>query len=207
MSLRVALILAVAAVAVTTLSVGLALRESPSSARAAGGAETAGRETTDAPSAHVQPTGAHELSDADAAAISFMREEEKLARDVYTELADLYGLRMFSNIAASESKHMDAVAELLNAYDLDDPAAGAAPGEFRDESLQALYDRLTAQGGGSLSDALAVGVIIEETDIADLQQRLAATENPEVEAVFDNLLSASERHLSAFERQLSKYSN
>jgi hypothetical protein len=207
MRLRVALILAVAAVAVTTLSVGLALRESPSSAEASGGTETSGRQTADAASTHIQPTGGYELSDTDAAALSFMREEEKLARDVYSELAELYGLRVFSNISASESKHMDAVAELLDAYDLADPAAGAAPGEFRDESLQALYDRLITQGSRSLSDALAVGVIIEETDIADLQQRLAATDNPEIEAVFDNLLSASERHLGAFERQLSRYSS
>lgn len=39
--------------------------------------------------------------------ISFMREEEKLARDVYDSLYAKWGLRPFANIRESEQRHMD----------------------------------------------------------------------------------------------------
>ena len=130
-----------------------------------------------------------------------MREEEKLARDVYNAFYDRYGLRVFSNIAASEQAHMDAVLTLLNRYGLADPAA-AAPGVFNNDDLQALYDDLIDQGNASLTAALQAAVLIEETDIADLQDGLALTSHADLRAVYNNLLRASQNHLRAFSRQL-----
>ena len=51
-----------------------------------------------------------------------MREEEKVARDVYLEFYEIYGNVIFKNIADSEQKHMDAVLALIVGYGLDDPA-------------------------------------------------------------------------------------
>ena len=78
----------------------------------------------------------------------FMREEEKLARDVYLTLYDAWGLTPFASIAVSEQSHMNAMLLLLK-YRLPDPAAGKPIGEFTDPDLQALYDTLIARGLGS----------------------------------------------------------
>jgi hypothetical protein len=63
-------------------------------------------------------------------ALLLMREEEKMARDVYLQLNDLWGLPIFQNIESSEQTHMDAVKTLLDRYGLQDPAAGRGEGEF-----------------------------------------------------------------------------
>jgi hypothetical protein len=152
--------------------------------------------------AHVIPEG--DLSELEIAALQYMREEEKLARDIYEVLYDEWGVPVFANIAASEQAHMDAVAYLLDAYGLTDPAANTAPGEFSDESLQALYNQLIDQGLQSLTDALRVGAAIEEIDILDLQERLAQTENQAVIQTFNNLLQGSVNHLSAFSSNLQR---
>jgi len=136
------------------------------------------------------------LSAEEAAALLYMREEEKLARDVYNQMYDLWGIPVFQNIAASEQKHMDEIKMLLDRYDLADPAL--APGEFTDPDLQTLYDQLVAQGSISVTDAMNVGVLIEQTDIADLQERLALTDNADLQLVFNNLMSGSYNHLAAF---------
>lgn len=138
------------------------------------------------------------ISIEEAADLQFMREEEKLAHDVYVTLYEQWGLRVFNNISRSEQQHTDAVAYLLDRYDITDPAAGNALGEFTDEKLQALYDQLVAQGSKSVADALKVGAAIEEIDILDLQKRLAETDNAAIDQVYENLLAGSENHLRAF---------
>ena len=56
----------------------------------------------------------------------------------------------------------------------------------------------------SLEEALAVGVLIEETDIADLIERLAGLEEtaPDVHNMYSHLLTGSEHHLAAFQSLL-----
>lgn len=143
------------------------------------------------------PTG---LSDAEAAGLLFMREEEKLARDVYNAFYDMYGLNVFANIARSEQQHMDSVKTLLDRYGREDPAS-SQPGVFTASDLQALYDQLLAQGSFSLVEAVKVGALIEEVDIQDLIVHLAATENADIRAVYANLLKGSGNHLKAFVNQ------
>lgn len=138
------------------------------------------------------------LSPAEAAGLQFMREEEKLAHDVYITLYEKWGLTVFKSIAASEQRHTDAVAYLLKRYAISDPAAGNALGEFTNLDLQALYDKLVAQGSKSIADALKVGAAIEEIDILDLQERMAETTNADILRVYKSLLAGSENHLRAF---------
>ncbi|MBN1450422.1 MAG: DUF2202 domain-containing protein [Anaerolineales bacterium] len=139
---------------------------------------------------------ASDLSPEETAALLFMREEEKLARDVYNALYEVWGQPTFTNIASSEQAHMDEVKLLLDRYNLADPAL--MPGSFTDPSLQSLYDQLVAQGSISLADALKVGAAIEEIDILDLQERLAQTDNADLQQVFNNLMMGSYNHLNAF---------
>lgn len=146
--------------------------------------------------------GGGELTPAEKDGLLFMREEEKLARDVYMYCDDLYTPPIFANIATSEQRHMDAILTLLDRYELEDPAAGKEPGEFTDPDLQALYDQLIVQAAISLEDALRVGVLIEETDIADLEAHLLEVEHNDIRRVYENLLRGSQNHLAAFEALL-----
>ncbi len=138
------------------------------------------------------------LSEDEAEGLAFMREEEKLAHDVYVTLYEKWGLPVFKNIAASEQQHTAAVKALLDRYGMEDPAAGNAVGVFTDPTLQSLYDQLVAQGGLSVADALKVGAAIEEIDILDLKERIAQTDKADIVRVYTNLLKGSENHLRAF---------
>lgn len=142
-------------------------------------------------------TDAGELSETESADLLYLREEEKLARDVYLALYELWGLDLFQNIAFSEQSHMDAVADLLVRYNLEDPAL-SQPGAFTDPELQGLYDQLLASGSDSLAEALKVGGAIEEIDILDLQASLAQTDNTDIQQVYNNLLRGSQNHLRSF---------
>lgn len=146
------------------------------------------------------PAGS-DLSQDEAAALLFMIEEEKLARDVYNALYNVWGLSTFQSIALSEQGHMDSLAVLVERYGLTSPVQAEA-GLFTDPELQALYTQLVAQGSTSLADALKVGGAVEEIDILDLQSRLALTDNADIQQVFTNLLRGSENHLRAFAKAL-----
>lgn len=147
--------------------------------------------------AHEPITTEGELSESDQDALIFMREEEKLARDVYLAMYEYWDLPIFLNISRSEQSHTEAIKSLLDAYNVPDPASDDL-GVFTNPDLQSLYDQLIAQGSQSLGEALRVGATIEEIDILDLQERLAQTENAAIQRVFSNLLQGSSNHLRAF---------
>jgi hypothetical protein len=142
------------------------------------------------------------LSDAESTGLAFMREEEKLAYDVYMALYAQWGTPVFQNIASSELTHTQSVKGLLDRYGLPDPSAGLVEGQFNNPDLQMLYDQLILQGSQSLEDALRVGAAIEEIDILDLQERMDAADEPDILQVYGNLLTGSENHLRAFVSQL-----
>lgn len=130
--------------------------------------------------------------------LTFMVQEEKMARDLYLEFADEYGARQFTNIARSEQKHMDAVRVLLDRYGIADPTAGDAIGEFDNAQIQALYDKLYAKGMESLAKAAKVGITVEKVDIADINDMLGDMPAADITAVLTNLKAGSYNHLGAF---------
>ena len=138
------------------------------------------------------------LSADEFAGLKFMREEEKLAHDVYVAMDALWSHRTFANIALSETTHTQAILSLLTKYGVDDPAAGKAAGVFEDPQLQALYDTLVKAGAASLVEGLKVGALIEETDIRDIVQRQALTDEADIVNVYRSLLCGSRNHLRAF---------
>ncbi len=148
---------------------------------------------------------AGELSEAEREGILCMREEEKLARDVYQTLYDKWGLQIFGNIAKSEQTHMDAVKLLIDKYGLEDPAEGKEIGEFTNPAFTELYNKLVAEGSKSVVDALKVGALIEELDIVDLQKYLSETSKEDIKIVYENLMKGSRNHLRAFTSTLEKY--
>lgn len=147
---------------------------------------------------------AADLTDDEIYWLTYMREEEKLARDVYLFLYNTWGSPIFSKISASEQTHMAAIKTLLDRFGVSDPAAGKEAGKFFAPELQALYDDLIAQGRVSLVDALKVGVFIEETDIEDLNDAKASTNRKAIKTVYSNLLQGSLNHLKAFVSKLAR---
>ena len=141
-----------------------------------------------------------QLSAADALGVKYLREEEKLARDVYLTLGETWGAPIFANIAQAESRHMAAVGQLIDNYGLEDPVGENGRGVFEDPVLANLYDQLVAEGSKSLVDAYKVGATIEELDIRDL--RAASAENADVERLYEVLESGSRNHLRAFDAQI-----
>lgn len=142
------------------------------------------------------------LSAAEIAGLKFMREEEKLAHDVYIAMYALWDHNTFENIAESETTHTEAILALLTKYGVDDPAAGKPAGVFEDAELQALYDTLVAAGRANLIEGLKVGALIEETDIQDIEERKAVTDEADILRVYDSLLCGSRNHLRAFDKAL-----
>ncbi len=145
------------------------------------------------------------LSAEEAARLLYMREEEKLALDIYQALYSKWNLRIFSNIAAGEKRHFDAIGILIGRYGLSDPAQSTA-GVFTNTDLQTLYNSLLAKGNLTLLDALKVGSAIEEADVADLKAAIAVTDNTDVLTVYGNLLNGSLNHLSAFNSHIEALS-
>ena len=127
----------------------------------------------------------------------FMYQEEKLARDVYTYFSKIYDLKVFGNIAKSEENHMEQIETLLKAYKIPVPKLKA--GEFSDKELKVLYDKLIQQGKTSEKEALKVGILIEDKDIADLKEKIKNSPD-DIKFVYSNLLKGSENHKKAFSK-------
>lgn len=142
------------------------------------------------------------LSSADAQGLIYMRQEEKLARDVYLTLGEKWNLPIFSKIAQAESRHMAAVGRLLVRYNLADPVAKDVRGQFADRQFNEMYRSFVASGSISPAGAIRVGVRIEELDIADLQAALNTARQEDIRKVYRNLLRGSQQHLRAFTSQL-----
>ena len=155
---------------------------------------------------HAAMAGRHSSSAAvteeEIADLEYMREEEKLARDVYLSLYDVWGLGIFSKIAESEQTHTDAVRAKMEKYGLTDPVIDDTVGSFVNQDLQVLYDALVEQGSQSEEDALFVGCAIEEIDMIDLQEAIDRAEHRDIARIYQNLMRGSENHLRAFVGQV-----
>jgi hypothetical protein len=137
------------------------------------------------------------LTEAEIAGLMEMREEEKLAKQVYVFFYEKYEYRVFNNISKSENAHTSAVLHLIDGFGLTDPTP-AVDTEFNNPVFTELYAQLTEKGSESPIEALKVGAFIEEFDINDLQGLIETTEDPTIKRVYSNLLRASKIHLKAF---------
>lgn len=146
---------------------------------------------------------AGDLTEAQAARIAFVREEEKLARDLYRQFAATWRIQAFSKVAEAEQRHFDLMGWLISRYSLDDPAFGQVPGRFTNSSLQALYDELLAIGQESATSAWTVGGIVEETDLVDVEGLEALAPADDLATVAENLARGSRNHLRGFVQALA----
>ena len=134
----------------------------------------------------------------------YMREEEKLAHDVYIAFYSQWGLQIFANIAESETTHTETVKALLDKYGLTDLALDQT-GAFTNTNLQALYDQLVERGMTSSMEALHVGALIEEVDMADLQNAIDRATHDDIITVYENLLKGSRNHLRSYVGIIESY--
>ena len=158
----------------------------------------------------------------------FMREEEKLARDVYIKLGKRYpDYQVFKLIDDSEQKHTDRIKNVLERYGIEDPSTSDEVGEFTGEDygwyFTEKYDELVAWGCIGDLEALKVGAFIEELDMLDIAQcpkvivetdngiddflscGKVYTDNPDINRVFDHLMEGSKNHLRAYVRNIEKF--
>jgi len=132
----------------------------------------------------------------------FLREEEKLARDVYLFSLDKYEEQIFQNISNSEQKHMDQLLDLLNFYNIEDPA-NEEVGVFTNVELQVLYDELTMISDSSLVHAFSVGALIEDLDIKDIVLFEANTEKADILEAYEMLVCGSKNHIQGYTNKLN----
>jgi hypothetical protein len=151
----------------------------------------------------------------------FLREEEKLARDVYTTLGMMYPDSVtFGRIDDSEQRHTEMVRDMLANYAVTDPSTNDNTGIFTGEAygayFQEKYDALIAQGASGELSALYVGALIEELDMLDIrhcpsvvlsqdngidteeQCGLVYTDKQDVQRLYESLLRASANHLRGY---------
>src|SRR6187401_580093 len=143
-------------------------------------------------------------TDKEKATVLRMREEEKMARDVYLVMNDKWDHQVFSHISESETYHMSQMKLWVDKFGVDDPVTrnNDKRGVFTDQSLQKLYNELTASGLQSKEAAFRAGAKVEEVDILDLKAALAGTNNADLQSTYKYLIHASENHLRAFVRNL-----
>ena len=137
---------------------------------------------------------------------TFINQTVNNPTNSYT-LFEKTGLQNFANIVQSERRHQNAVRGLLQAYGISDPTANRKLGEFSNPEFNKLYQQLTEQGAKSNADALKVGALIEELDIADLNTLSTQTKRADVLNVYDNLTRGSRNHLRSFDYTLKMRTN
>lgn len=138
--------------------------------------------------------------------IIWMRQEEKLARDVYDSLFLRWGSHPFSNIRQSEQRHMNRMEDLITEFKLNDPVKerGDLQGKFVNPVFEKLYLELVSKGSVSEASAFEVGARIEELDIRDINDRMIQSKNKSILATYEDLKWASGNHLRAFVRNLKR---
>ena len=138
------------------------------------------------------------LSNIEEEGIQYIREIEKMARDVYLYFYDTWGIPIMNSISQSEQTHMDIVKPLIESYRLEDPVDNNDIGKFTNQNLQDLYSELIEQGSLSEVDALTVSSMIEEIDIIDIQNYLKQTDENDIATAYNTLLEGSRNHLRIF---------
>ncbi|MEJ2501159.1 MAG: DUF2202 domain-containing protein, partial [Campylobacterales bacterium] len=147
--------------------------------------------------------GSTTLSEEKKDKLFYIFQEEKVARDIYITLGELYPEEnTFAMIQLSEQRHIEAAGTLCDTYGVDTSYVNLDfVGQFELPLLQQLYDTCVEQGSISKLDALKVGELIELTDIDDLESAMVGMPQ-DVVNVFSNLKAGSLNHLDAFRRAI-----
>lgn len=150
------------------------------------------------------PAPGTQISAEATADLKFLREEEKLARDVYQTLYGVWHLNPHQNIASSEQTHTDRVRDVLAALAIPDPVTDDTVGTFVNPTLGALFTDLTTQGKASEVASLKVGATVEDLDIRDLDEMKKHVTDEAILSMYEALQCGSRNHLRSFTKNLSQ---
>lgn len=128
-------------------------------------------------------------------------EEERMAHDLYVAAAARWNLPVFTNIAAAEVRHANAVQQLATSVAATLPTLDT--GIYSTPEIQSMYNQLLVLMEGSESGALQAGALVEETDIMDLRSLKKTATDSATLAILGNLERASINHLNAFVSNLA----
>ena len=142
------------------------------------------------------------LSSAEVATLIYLREEGKLARDIFVSMYRNWGSETFSNSAFSKQIHMDAMKEMLDAYKLPDPIQSHA-GVFINPDLKARYDQLLTSGLRSYIDSLYVGATIEENNSLTIRGAIKESTHTDLTKSYRALLDESKKNLDVYIKLLA----
>lgn len=201
--------------------VGIAIVAATSSAMARGGKAFSPRN-------QVKTDPVNVVLDANEKAhLVFLREEEKLARDVYLKLGEMYpNSRIFGKIDDSEQKHTTAVKNMIEKYGLEDPNTNDNIGAFTGEDygwyFTEKFNLLVERASISELEALYVGAYIEELDMQDINQcpkviveaknninevsqcGKVYTDKKDIKNLYNSLLNGSDKHLASYVKNIEK---
>lgn len=125
-----------------------------------------------------------------------LREDEKMARDLYTVFAAKYSTApQIDRIAAAENSHIAYVEAVLDYYEISYPAMTAA-GLFEDAKRQAIYNEL-ADKSGTLLEVYATMAAVEEESVSAYKSVQSEITNENIALVITNMIKASSNHLKA----------
>ncbi len=167
-----------------------------------------------------------DLDNGETTHLIFMREEEKLARDVYMTLKEQYPTEpVFANIGdGSEQTHTDTVRDMLEKHGIADPnpdanllpdSIGVYTGADYGWYFSEKFELLTSWGAQSVLDALYVGAFIEELDMLDIvgcpkvivetdngigagECGLEYTDEADLQTMYTHLVDGSKSHLRSY---------
>lgn len=123
--------------------------------------------------------------------LTFAIQDEYLAHAEYVAIIDKYGtIRPFSNIVEAEVTHINMLKPLFTTYGFAVPVDNAA-------------DHILLPA--DLKTAFEIGVQAEIDNIKMYKSFLQRTLPDDIRVIFEYLLKASEKHLQAFTRGLSRY--
>jgi len=160
--------------------------------------------------------------------LMFMREEEKLARDVYQTLGAMYpDSTIFGKIDDSEQKHTTAVKAMIEKYGYEDPNINDNVGVYTGEDFgwyfTEKYNQLVERASISELEALYVGAFIEELDMMDINQcpkvvvetdngindvnecGKVYTGNADIQRLYSSLLDGSDSHLEGYVNNIETF--
>ncbi len=118
-------------------------------------------------------------------------QDEYKSRATYRKVIEKFGpVRPFVNIVEAEGRHVDALIALFDKYQIPVPE-------------DSWFERIIVPD--TLEQACLNAVADEKANMVMYDQLIAASPEPDIRRVLENLQSASrDRHLPAFERNASK---
>ena len=147
--------------------------------------------------------------------LTYMKDEERLASDLYLNLYNYYKnysdleIKQLNNIATNtENDQISIIKSLVKRYDLNSSEpqdVNISRGVYENQVIQDLYDKFYAIGQNSQEEALKVGCMVEVTDINDLDKYISLAKESnatDIETAFKALRDGSYHNYWTFDQTL-----